>query len=474
MVHFDVVIAGGGIAGSSTAAALAQKGLRVLLCEAGLPDERRLAGELMHPPALANLERLGLISPRLRAGSVPSYGFVLSRGASDPGTVLSYSEVPGGSPFGLAAEHAFLVRELLRSSARVPGVELWEGARVVQVAFGHPNTQVRIVRDGADEEVRCRLVVSAEGRASKLRERAGIITERRDTFRMIGWRIPDARLPLPGYGHIFLGGPGTALAYGIGTNEARVMFEIGLGDAPLVAADTLSSLPQPLRDQVREAMGREKGCIAKVVTLAPNHAVSDGFAVVGDAGGCSHPITASGISSCINDAVLLADTLAASRSEARTHPLDNLARGLAAYQRKRQRGVRTRVVLATALRDALYDPHPDMLLLRSALFEYWRRSTRGRQASIGLLTTHRTAMSSLVREYAQVSFRALQGLRHGVLPVEEIVPALAGIARRNVRYLAAALPLHTAAAPRWRPRTRHVAGVETPDPPNVDKRPPPP
>ena len=46
---FDAVVVGGGVAGSTSAVSLAKKGLRVLLCEAGLPSNRRLAGELLHP-----------------------------------------------------------------------------------------------------------------------------------------------------------------------------------------------------------------------------------------------------------------------------------------------------------------------------------------------------------------------------------------------------------------------------------------
>ena len=57
--HFDAVVAGGSIAGSCAAAALAELGWSVLLCEPGLADHRRLAGELMQAPAVAAFAHLG-------------------------------------------------------------------------------------------------------------------------------------------------------------------------------------------------------------------------------------------------------------------------------------------------------------------------------------------------------------------------------------------------------------------------------
>lgn len=451
MQQFDAVVAGGGIAGSSTAAALARNGLRVLVCESGLPDERRLAGELFHPPAVANLERLGLMSPKLRARAIPSYGFALFRGPTDPGTVLSYAEVPHGNPFGLATEHAFLTRELLTAASGLPGVDVWEGARVDAADYRPHCTYVSVVRDGVVQRVACRLLVSAEGRASKLRERAGIASQRCATHRMIGWRITGAELPFPGFGHIFLGGPETALAYQIAPNEARVMFEISAEGKPDVPIETIQSLPEPFRQQVIRAMADERASLAKVVTLAPARAVARGFAVVGDAGGCSHPLTASGISASVKDAVLLSEAVAATNiveSDAR------LARALLRYETSRRRAVRTRVLLASALRDALYQTDPDMQLLRDALFDYWHRSPRGRRASIGLLTTQHDATSTLLREYAGVSLRALGVARHAALREVELMPALTGLARRNATYLADAVPKPSDLLARLSPWTR--------------------
>ena len=57
--RYDAVVAGAGVAGSVAAAVLAGEGLSVLVVEPGQHAERRLAGELLHPPGLSGLRSLG-------------------------------------------------------------------------------------------------------------------------------------------------------------------------------------------------------------------------------------------------------------------------------------------------------------------------------------------------------------------------------------------------------------------------------
>ena len=56
----DVVVAGGGVAGVSVAAALGEGGYEVLVVEPGLDRTKRLAGELVHPPGVTDLGTLRL------------------------------------------------------------------------------------------------------------------------------------------------------------------------------------------------------------------------------------------------------------------------------------------------------------------------------------------------------------------------------------------------------------------------------
>src|SRR5262249_6428147 len=113
--NYEVVIAGGGIAGSSVAAALANFGYRILIVEPGLDHTKRLAGELIHPCGVDHLFALGLLNPLSAAGGIRIRGFALFTGSASnkPAHVLPYSDSCDAGSGGFAIEHGVLVRALL-------------------------------------------------------------------------------------------------------------------------------------------------------------------------------------------------------------------------------------------------------------------------------------------------------------------------------------------------------------------------
>lgn len=434
MEQFDVIVAGGGIAGSTSAAALAQKGLKVLLCEVGLPSTKRLAGELLHPPGYESLDKLGLADALEAAGGIPVYGFAVFRSADDPGNVLSYSEVPGGRPTGIALEHGKLTRTLLSEVAKRPGVTVWNKARVTDADLDAARPVVTVKRDGQVVQAQCDLVVSAEGRTSKLRERADIATREEPPFRMVGWKIPGGRLPYPGYGHVFIGGPTAILAYQVAVDEVRIMFELEMEHGPEIPEPLLFALPEPFRSDVRHAMKTQPRSTARFVGFKPEcFTGKDKLAVVGDAGGCVHPLIASGMSFCAGDAHRLADSVGPIL-QGRTMP-----EALREYERARLGPMRTRSALGPAMVEALVCGSPEMRLLRHGLFKYWKSSMRGRSASMGLLSTRETSMVAMAREYALVCAYAAPALTNGVIPRHELLPAMKGLVRRTGGFLKQAI-----------------------------------
>jgi 2-polyprenyl-6-methoxyphenol hydroxylase-like FAD-dependent oxidoreductase len=429
MQRFDAIIAGGGISGSTTAAALASKGLNVVVCEAGLPSERRLAGELMHPPAAQALDDVGLLEPLIAAGAAPVYGFAVFRGAGSEPTLLSYAEVPGGRPSSVAMDHAALNRVLLDTVTMRPNITVLEGARVTEVKLNEGDTHATIWRNGQELELCAPLFVSAEGRGSKIRQRAGIGVQRTDPFRMIGWKIPGGRLPVPGHGHVFCGEGSAILASQVSPDEVRIMFELEIDD-PLDVREQLALLPRPFRDDVERAIASQPQQSTKVFGLTPDRVTSGRLAVVGDAGGCVHPLTASGIAFCTRDASRLADEIALGFDSGHGVPA-----ALQRYEDGRRGPMFTRAALGPAMVDALVSQTPEMRLLRHGLFRYWDRSPRGRGVSLGLLSTHESRPTVMAREYASVCAHALTGLPHGVITLPEVLPAVMGLARRSSRFL---------------------------------------
>jgi squalene monooxygenase len=124
--------------------------------------------------------------------------------------------------------------------------------------------------------------------------------------------------------------------------------------------------------------------------------------LVGDAAGCCHPLTATGLSMCTRDAMRLCRALQAAGG--------NVPIALAAYARARGGPQRTRVALAEALYRAFAGQSEEMRLLREGVLRFWQRSRRGRAASMALLSTHEGRMSVMAVQYARAIGYALMGL----------------------------------------------------------------
>ncbi len=400
---FDVVVAGGSFAGSAAAMAFARHGARVLLCEPGLANEKRLAGELLQPAAVEALTALGFSDAVWDAGAIPSCGFSIFGGRGAAPTVLSYAEVPGMHPSGLAIEHATLARVMLRHASAHPNVTTVEGRVLPPERWSVP--ELELVLDGRQgrAHVRTPLIVAADGRASKLRDAAGIPTVRGAAQRMLGVRLLGARLPTEGYGHVFLGGRSPVLAYRIGPREVRMMFEVDERTPSAPALADLDVLPVELAEAVKREVAERRALSAIVYPVTTRRRTAPHLALVGDAAGAAHPITASGVAFCVSDAVALAD--------AWKNAAGDLEDTFDAFEAARREPATTRHLLAPALRSALGGESEAMRALRAGLLHYWQTDRRGRAASMALLSTRERRPSVVVREYGHVVGLALRRLK---------------------------------------------------------------
>lgn len=395
---FDVVIAGGGLAGVSVAAALREFGYRILLVEPGLDNSKRLAGELIHPPGTTDLEELGLLPALEEAGGHEVLGFAVFPEKLDR-FVLGYEEIRGLKNRGLAMEHASMTRALLAAAEKMENVTVWMGARVSAVDVSNPDfADITVLHGKREVPIRAQLLVAADGRTSSVRKLAGINDNRQRISHMVGFVLEGARLPQSGYGHIFVGGPAPALAYQIADNETRVMFDIPDNPHGVKALEKdpayLDTLPEPFRSDVRHAMETQTALVSANYSVTPDQVIKGRLVCAGDAGGCCHPLTATGISVTTRDAIRLRQALRETQGDIPT--------ALRRYSSLREGPNRTRVALAEALYEAFTAHTPEMHLLRLGLLKYWERSSRGRAASMALLSTHEGRMSAMARQYARV------------------------------------------------------------------------
>jgi 2-polyprenyl-6-methoxyphenol hydroxylase-like FAD-dependent oxidoreductase len=235
---------------------------------------------------------------------------------------------------------------------------------------------------------------------------------------MTGFVLRDVELPQPGFGHVFAGGSAPILAYEISQVETRIMFDQPLDSTAL----SLEALPTTMRRAMERVISEQNPLHAANYAVTPEAIAKDRFVCMGDAGGSCHPLTATGLSACARDAILLR---AALRQSSKAIP-DALRR----YVRLRETPQRTRMVGAEVLYDVFRAQSPDMRLLRNALFRYWQHSREGRVATMSLLSTEEARFSVLLREYIRVCRHALPEL---IRPSKVRRDAMRGLSRALVR-----------------------------------------
>ncbi len=396
---FGVIVAGGGIAGAATAAALAEFGWSVLIVEPGQRAERRLAGEVIHPPGVAGLVELGLYDRVGLADAVAIRGFRVfpHGGANGDGIELPY-EGDSGVRTALGLDHGTIRTSLQTSAARLGHVTIWDGARVVGLDLARRDlARVSIAYQGKTETLGCRMVVGADGAASPVRALAGIAHLRRRLSNITGYLTDAEALPAPGFGHVFMGATSPVLAYQIGAGRARILFDEPIPSVePSVdyRARAMATLPSGLRAAVAAAAATQRslGFVSADVVVT---AVGRGpFVLVGDAGGSCHPLTASGMTVGIGDALRLRQALRDRDGE--------IARGIALYARRRRAPQRVRRLLASALHETCSRQDPAARLIRDSLISYWAHDAGGRVASMALLAMNDTRIGSILTEMFQV------------------------------------------------------------------------
>lgn len=312
-MRYDVVIVGGGLAGSTLGGALAAKGLKILILERETTFRDRVRGEGMHPWGVAEARKLGIHELLLRTCAQEVRWFATSSGELRD-LVATTPHRCGFLTFSHPA-----MQDVLLSHAAQCGAEIRRGAEVVGATPGKWPSIV-VAKKHGHEQIDARLIVGADGRNSAMRA-CGRFIVRRDPERIVtagvlhaGLRVPEDKIQ-----SIRTQPAQTAVIMPIGGQRFRSYFAYGKDGN----RRTLSG-PQHAADFMAACIGTgvNPEWYEGAATVGPlasfegawrwvDHPYREGIALIGDAAAATDPAFGLGLGLALYDTRLLFEQLVA-------------------------------------------------------------------------------------------------------------------------------------------------------------------
>lgn len=320
----DVIVIGGGPAGSTTSTLIAQQGHKVELFERE-HFPRFHIGESLIPMTYWVLKRLNMLDKMKGSHFVKKYSvqFVNQHGKlSEPFYFIDHKPHESSQTWQVRRSE---FDHLMLQNARDHGVAVHEGTRVLEVLFdGTRAVGVRIQQDnGAEREIRGKVVVDASGQGAMIMSRLGLRewdpvlkkgalwTYWKGAYRDTG-RDEGATLVLQTKGKQgwfwYIPLHNDILSVGI-VAPYDYLFKGRVGkDYETIYFEEVNGCPG-LQPRLEKAKRVEPFRAAKEYSYRSRHAAGDGWVLVGDAYGFLDPLYSSGVLLALTSGQMAADAI---------------------------------------------------------------------------------------------------------------------------------------------------------------------
>lgn len=323
---FDVIVIGGGPAGSVMAWSLARGGVRVAVLERAVFPREKVCGDFVEPAGLRILQAMDCLGALDAPLPITAARVYVGPRLAFQGPIPHYEEAQGLPAHGFVVPRHVLDTRLLER-AGAAGATVFEGCEAREISCQDGLVKVLASTGETELTLTAPLIVGADGTESLVAKSFGLRrADRRYTAlsqRAYVDGIDNAGAEaaiwfdedlFPGYGWMFPMADGRANV-GIGIlSEACQRHGLSVPRAFAACIEKLR-LRHPACADARVASRPLGGVVKTYGGAGPNH--FDGGVLIGDAGAFADPLTGEGITQGMESALIATPTLMAALGESR-------------------------------------------------------------------------------------------------------------------------------------------------------------